>query len=660
VDFRFIFIAIFFCLTAGAQQSSGPTSKILTHDKLALKQLVTPEFQRLPLARRIFVSYLADAIEAGRDIAWIQQGPYGLSIRHIFETMFADPTKLYFGERIAMEHYYFRLLSSHGIYDRQTNEKFILEGIRPEEFASILLRYKIPKQPVSIWRAIFDKDFHRYAIAPRGRDPISESGVNFYGPGLNQLRLNSLAPEERRHSLSYPRWDSVLQKPVLAFHKLGGRFSEQLAKIDGALEKAEPWANEAEKKIIELYRQVIRTGDPKDQDQLEHLWVENRTDDLVFHIGFTETYDDPIQARGTWEGFILLLNKDAESEKRVAQIRASAADFESRTPVSEEFKKAGEFTPTDAERAHLLYAVGGNSEAFFSSVTLGSRSFTAINNVFDIGQGAEQDYPSDDVDTFYRAEYHDLLRKFGQSLPYMVQIEFYEILGHGSGRDREGVDSKAALGGDYAAIEETRAELAALYHLTDIGALEKHKIFPDDWDRKTIEEFSRTVLVQFFTRHILSLEKLKGATEIRHPNQLGRQIIFNQMLNRNAIGIYMTWGGMPQVIVADLAEVRRALGQVWRFVQRLKSTGNRDTVGHYIQENGQLTEAQRGWLPVIAKAFATLKRPDHTLYIVPRIRRITNSKAEIVDVVQDYVPAGGRLDKLFEHEQKRRCENLLL
>jgi hypothetical protein len=65
-------------------------------------------------------------------------------------------------------------------------------------------------------------------------------------------------------------------------------------------------------------------------------------------------------------------------------------------------------------------------------------------------------------------------------------------------------------------------------------------------------------------------------------------------------------------------------------------------------------------LPVIAKAFATLKRPDHTLYIVPRLRRITDSEGKIVDVVQDYVPAGGRLGKLFEHEQKRRCENLLL
>jgi dipeptidyl-peptidase-3 len=441
-------------------------------------------------------------------------------------------------------------------------------------------------------------------------------------------------------------------------------------KIDRALEKAEPWANEEEKKIIELSRQVIRTGDPKDQDQLERLWVQNRTDDLVFHIGFTETYDDPLQARGTWEGFILLLNRDEESEKRVARIRASAADFESRMPVSEEFKKTGEFTPTDAERAYLLYAGGGNSEAFFSSLnlpnsseiraTLGSRSFTAINSVADIGQRPGEDYSSDELDTFYRAEYRDLLLRFGQSLPYMAQVEFYEILGHGSGRDREGVDSKTALGGDYAAIEEARAELAALYHLTDISALEKHKIFPEDWDRKTIEDFSRTVLVQFFTRHILSLEKLRDAAEIRNPQQLGRQMVFNQMLSRNAIGIYTTWGGIPQVMVADLAEVRRALGQVLRFVQRLKSTGNRRTVEHYIQEHGHLTETQRAWLPVIAKAFANLKRPDYTLYIVPRIRRITNSEGAIVDVVQDYVPAGGRLGKLFEHEQKRRCENLVL
>jgi dipeptidyl-peptidase-3 len=670
VGFRAVFAAIFFCLTAGAQPPSGPASKILVHEKLALKQLVTPEFQRLPLARRIFVSYLADAIEAGRDIAWIQQGPYGLPIRRIFETMFADPTRLYFGERLPLERYYFRLLSAHGIYDRQTNEKFVLEDVTPQAFASFLLRYKIRTQPANVWRALFDKDFQRYAVAPRGRDPFAESGVNFYGPGLNQRRFAMLEPEEQRHFLSFPRWDAVQRKAVMSFHKLGGRFNDQLAKIDEALEKAEPWANETEKKIIELYRQVIRTGEPKDQDQLERLWVQNRTEDLVFHLGFTETYDDPLQARGTWEGFILLLNKDAESERRAARIRASAADFESRMPVSEEFKKTGEFTPPDFESAYLLYAAGGDSEAFFSGVnlpnspeiraTLGSRSFTAVNRIGDVGEDSREDYLPGEVDTFYRPEYHDSLLKFGQSQPYLMQIGFHEVFGHGSGRDREGVDSKKALGGDYAAMEEARADLAALYHLTDVDTLEKHKIFPADWDRQTIADFSRTVLVQFFTKHIMSLEKLKDAAEIRQAHQLGRQIIFNQMLDRNAVGIHMTWGGMPQVVLADLADVRRALGQLWRFVQRLKGTGNLQIVEHYVQEHGQLTETQRAWLPVISKAFATLKRPEDTLYIVPRIRRIADSEGQIVDVVQDYVPAGGRLGKLFEYEQKRRCENLML
>lgn len=669
LDCRY-FVALFLFSHLAGGESPGPTSKILQQDKFALKQMVAPAFQHLPLDRRILVSYLSEAIEAGRDIAWVQQGSYGLAIRNIFETIFKNPEKLTKHERGKLEHYYFRLLQAHGVYDRQANEKFVLEGLTPASFAAVLQRYKFPLQPPHIWQAIFEKDFHRYAIAPRGGDLIKDSGVNFYGPGLTIERLNALDIVEQKHFLSYPQWDSVRQKPVLTLHRLGDRFGTQLEKIDRALEKAEAYANNYEKKILAAYRKVIRTGSPEDQLEADRIWVQNQTKDIIFHIGFTETYDDPLQYRGTWQGFIMLLSKDEETERRSNQIRAAAVDFESRMPVDDEFKKKGEFTPPVSESAHLVYMGGDNNETFFSGVnlpndsairaSLGSKSLTATNKIFDVGQAPGEDFIPGELQAFYQQPYHNLMKRFGQSLPYLIETEFHEILGHGSGRDGDGVDSKAALSSYYAAMEEGRAELAALYHLTDIEALVKHKIFPADWDEEKIREFAKVSLLQFFTKHILSLEKLKTAKEIRQAHQLGRHMIFNDMISRGALTVRLSEAGVPQIELPELSAARQALGEIWRVVQRMKGAGDNKAMAEYTAAMGVLSDEQRAWIPAISEAFAKLKRPDYTIYIAPRVRRVTNTNGEIVDVVQDFIEPGGDLGKLFAHEQKRACENLVL
>lgn len=666
---RFIVVLILLAQMAGAQ-GSGPTSKILDQGKLSLKQMVAPAFQQLPLERRIFISYLAEAIEAGRDIAWVQQGPYGLAIRNIMERIFKNPEKLSKKERAILEPYYFRLLQAHGIYDRLTNEKFVLEGFQPGEFPAILARYRVPMQPAHVWQAIFEKDFRRYAIAPRGSEMIRDSGVNFYGPGITQERIETLDLSEQKHFLSYPHWDSVQQKPVLSLHRLGERFNEQLEKIDRALEKAEPYANDYEKKILAQYRKVIRTGDPNDQLEADRIWVQNPTKDIIFHLGFTETYDDPLQYRGTWQGFIMLLSKDAETERRTSQIRAAATDFESRMPVDEEFKKKGEFTPPDSESAHLVYMGGDNNETFFTGVnlpndstiraTLGSKSLTATNKIFEVGQAPGEDFLPGELEAFYQAKYHSILKRFGQLTPYLIETEFHEILGHGSGRDRAGVDSKAELSSYYAAMEEGRAELGALYHLTDIEALKKHKIFPTDWDEEKIIDFSKVSVLFFFTKHVLSLEKLKGASEIRQAHQLGRQMIFNEMIARKALTVRLSNKGVPQIELPELKVVRKALGEIWREVQRMKGTGDGKGLAEFTASRGAFTEEQRQWSPAVTKAFTDLKRPDYTIYIAPRVRRIKNASGEIVDVVQDYLDGGGDLQKLFDHEQQRVCEYLVL
>ena len=435
--------------------SANAQSKVARQDRYEIKQLMVPGFENLPLERKMFVYYLSEALEASRDIAWQQLSRHGLELRQLFEKIWPRIGELDAPVRQSLESYYFELIHNHGPHDGNTNEKRVMTGILPEQFVTAVVSLGAEKETAKrLLPDIFDPQLDRYRVAPAGSDKIATSGTAFYGEGMTTVLLEKLSAAEQRHFLSTPVVENEDHVRLL-LHKQDGRFSSELSKAAFYLKLAKKYASPVEQELIDAHLRTIASGDPADLERAERIWVQHKPEDITFVLGFVETYDDPLEARGTWEGFILLKNTNPEAARRNQIIREHAADFEQRMPVDEEFKKKGAFTPPDSEGAFMVRFAGGSSERSFKGVNLpnsaaireelGSHSFTAYNKVNDLGDAGEA-FTAQALNEYYLPSYHELLKRYGAAMPFTLLVEFHEMLGHGSGSDRSGVFSSDALG----------------------------------------------------------------------------------------------------------------------------------------------------------------------------------------------------------------------
>src|SRR5207253_1472205 len=129
-------LAVAFLFVASAHSAPRPQSKspIYTEGDFALRQLVTPGFERLPLDRKIFVYHLTQAINAGRDIYWQQNTREGLALRNLLESMWSSsgdwPSEL----KEKFLGYLFRVYTFRGNYSRTTYEKFVPQDLTEADF----------------------------------------------------------------------------------------------------------------------------------------------------------------------------------------------------------------------------------------------------------------------------------------------------------------------------------------------------------------------------------------------------------------------------------------------------------------------------------------------------------------------------------------------
>lgn len=652
-------------------------SKVARQGAFEVKQLVIPGFSELPLSRKLFIYSLTQAMEAGRDIAWQQLSPNGLRIRKLFESIWPRFSELEESQRQALEEYYFLLLFNHGPHDQNSNQKNILHNFTIDEFVHVVLKLGgDTREAMALAPDLLDPEVRRYRVARAGYDKIEDSGTAYYGEGMTEAHLSQMPLDQQRHFLSTPYLDPMGQ-PQLQFHRIGGRFSQELVQVTHFLKEARAFGNAQEQALIDAYLLAIRTGDPEDQLQAERLWVQYRSEDITFFMGFIETYDDPLEARGTWEGTILLKSVDPVARTRNEVIRDQAVAFEARMPVDPEFKKVGVFTPPQSEGAYMVHFSGGHNEKSFRGVnlpnsaeireTLGSLSFTAYNKVFDLG-GAQDEFEPGALNEYYAPQYHNALARFGRSQPLMMQVEFHEILGHGSGRDRKGVNSSVALGSDYAAMEEARAEVAALYTLTDPDHLHELGILRAELSRDEAQQFAEVTLLEFFTDHLQSYVDLKGSVDIRQAHQLGRQMILNRALNDGALKIHISPRGVPYVVLGSFEQMRASFGNFWADIQNLKSTGDAKGLRELILKLGVMTKPERYWAEALLHAKERLKTPSFTVYLNPRLELKHDSvTGQVSDVLPLYESPAPSYRILFEREQtriaqdrRRNCETELI
>lgn len=666
-------IALGASVASASIQGDQARSLIHRENDFAVRQLVSPGFENLPLRRRIFAYYISRAIDMGRDIVWLQSSREGLAIRKLVHALWLESRHFDLSQKRALEEYYFRLLANHSNYDDRKTEKFIPVGLSPDQFLQMAQiadsnarkagahSSSWEKEAIRLQRHIFDLDYFRELVASSPRDLLADSASNYYEEGITREEVEARS-DIKTHFLS-----QVVREPNgnldLRYYRMGDRFSEQLSLIDHFLSKALDFASPEEKKIIEAERKVLRTGDPEDLKAAQTLWVQHRSDDIDFVLGFIEQYADPLGARGEWEGFLLMKAAQPAAVTRIQNIRKAADYFESINPYDDKYRKPPGSTPPQAEGAYIVHSGGANGERPFSGVNLpnwkeiqekyGSKSFTSKNVMSDIGDLALTGDKAREIDAFYSPVYRDRVKNMDMHLSEDIQVEFHEILGHGSSKNLPGVQD-SDLGEFYSALEEGRAETASLYHLVD-SRLRELGILPKDWSLEQAREFAELTVVRFFVRHLRTYEKLgESAVQIRQAHQWGRQAMMNWLIHHGSLRVVLSEGGVPMPEVVNLDLVRKHLGEFWRQIQAAKSEGRIDLAEQILSRWGEYADTHRNWRRAIIETVKALNLPRESIYLNPQWKVVRGEDGQIQNVFLEYEsPETAGWGRLFEREQQR-------
>ena len=149
----------------------------------------------------------------------------------------------------------------------------------------------------------------------------------------------------------------------------------------------------------------------------------------------------------------------------------------------------------------------------------------------------------------------------------------HEVIGHGSGKVAERLNGnpQSALKEQFSAIEESRADLVALYFLPDRKLVEFGLVPEDAHDeivRTEYESYARNALVQ--------LRRVREGTDIEEDHMRNRQMIVHWLMAHTTAIEVRTRDGKTYYVMTDPNAFRDGVGRLLAEVQRIKGEGDYD------------------------------------------------------------------------------------
>lgn len=554
---------------------------------IEVMRYAVPGFEELSLDQKKLIYHLTEAALAGRDILWDQNGRYNLAVRDLLEDLY----KNYKGDRNeagfkAFEIYLKQVEFGNGVYHHYSTDKFI-PGFTAEwldgAMAAAGLQMDKYGDPATLRRLIFDPAFLPKRVnQAAGQDVIATSANNLYGPGITQAEVEAfygaLKDTTDVTPVSYGLNAKVVKgddgKLKEEVYKVGGLYSPAIERIVANLELALPYAETPEQaasiaKLISFYR----TGSLRKFDEYSILWVGDTKSKVDFVNGFIESYGDPLGMTGSWEGIVNFRN-DAASQ-RTQTISENAQWFENNSPVDPRFRKphvkgvtakvinaailAGDSYPSSPIGINLPNANWIRAAHGSKSVTI--ENLTQAYDDAAHGNGFNEEFVID-------APTRELLDKY-LFITDNLHTDLHECLGHASGQLLPGVDPDA-LKEHGSTLEETRADLFALYYLADPKLLELG-LLSDPEAYKA--EYYKFMLNGLMTQ----LMRIEPGKNVEEAHMRNRKLIAEWVLEKgkpdNVVEL-ADIDGRTFVRINDYGKLRDLFGQLLGEIQRIKSEGD--------------------------------------------------------------------------------------
>ncbi|MDD3779551.1 MAG: dihydrofolate reductase [Proteiniphilum sp.] len=563
-----------------------------------------PGFNSLSLQQKELIYYLSQAALEGRDILWDQNNRYNLTIRRVCEGVYEN----YMGDKsspewVNFETYLKQIWMANGIHHHYSEDK-IIPQFPQDWFVKIVKSVDPGRMPFrdgmaadetlkEIVPVMFDP-----AVMPKrmsqtpGTDIVTTSAVNFY-EGVTQKEVedfyNAMKVPNDNTPVSYglnskvTKVNGVMTEQVW---KLGGMYDKAIERIIGWLEKAATVAeNDQQKQTIQSLIAYYKTGDLKAFDDYSVKWVTDTVSQVDFINGFIETYTDPMGLKATWESMVNF--KSIEASERTRIISENAQWFEDNSPIDNRFKKeevkgisakvitaailAGDTYPSTPIGINLPNADWIRRDHGSKSVTIDNITF-AYDKAAE-GNGFKEEFMQSDAE-------RELTSKYG-TLTDNLHTDLHECLGHGSGKLLPGV-STDVLQAYASPLEETRADLFALYYLADPKLVELG-LLPDG------EAYKAEYYSYIMNGAMTQLTRIQPGKQIEQAHMRNRATISNWVIEKGKTDNVVTLEKRDDktfVVINDYDKLRALFGQLLAEVQRIKSEGDFEAGKNLIETYG--------------------------------------------------------------------------
>jgi dipeptidyl-peptidase III len=555
-----------------------------------------PGFESLSLKQKKLVWFLSQAALCGRDITYDQNCRYNLLIRHTCEAVYEG----FRGDRTSEDFIHFTIYLKEFWFNNGLHHHYSTDKTQPdfskEFFVSAVKSIPPEKLPLAMGQTheqfadevstvIFDPSVapKRVSLDP-STDLVLASACNFY-EGVTQKeaedfysRLKESDEKAGRDTrISYGLNSRLVKENGLVkelTYKAGGLYSQAIERIISWLSQAVEVAETPDQKAtIEKLVEYYQSGSLAAWDEYNVLWVNDQDALVDFVNGFIETYGDPQAMKAGWESVVNF--KDIEATKRTKIISDNALYFESNSPTDPQYKKTevkgvsakvitvaqlgGECAPTTPIGINLPNANWIRSEHGSKSVTMDN--ITYAYDKASLGNGFLEEFAASPDEVAK-------IKEYGYAASSLT-TDMHECLGHASGQLKPGV-THDLLKNYHSSIEESRADLFALYYILDpkmeeLGLLKSLKAGEAEYD-----VFMRNGLMT-------QLVRIKPGKDIEEAHMRDRALIahwvFEKGKEKNIVEKF-TRDGKTYFRINDYQGLRALFGQLLKEIQRITSEGD--------------------------------------------------------------------------------------
>jgi dipeptidyl-peptidase III len=605
-------------------------------DEAAVVQLYADGFEALPLREKILIYHLYQAAIAGRDIYYDQRYAHSLAMRDTLEEIVTHPDGIPDDTLAEIRRYTKLFWINSGPYNNLTARKFVLK-CTPAAFAeaarmAVRNGARLPADLARLEPYFFDLAVDPIVTSKTpgdGKDMLQASANNLY----SGVAMADLEAFDERYPLNsrLVKQDGRLVEEV---YRVGGRYDKYIREIVRHLDAAVPYATVPMAAALRALIRFYETGETADRTAYDIAWVQDRDSPVDTINGFVEVYMDARGVKGAWEALVYYVNP--QKTAGIRKLADAAQWFEDRMPWADQYKKQG-VRGVSANAIDVVIETGDSGPVTPVGINLpndqtirelhGSKSVSLSN--------ANQAYDKSTLPEFRRefawsVEEAQRAEKWS-SVASELTTDMHEVIGHGSGRIAEHLQGnpQGVLKEQYSALEESRADLVALYFVPDRKLVELGLV--DEADHADIvraeyEGYARNALVQ--------LRRVREGSQIEEDHMRNRQMIVGWLLaNSRAIEVRRR-DGKTYYVVVDVKAFQESAGRLLADVQRIKAEGDYQAAKALFETYGvHFDPALRD--EIVARV-DRLHMPSYTGFVQPRLQAVRDDRGGITDVQISY------------------------